>query len=498
MDLGPIANPALPTAGSRFLIRNVALAGSGPCDLRISDGRVAAIDRHLEPAPGEWLIAARGGALIHGLHDHHLHLFATAAAQQSVVCGPPQVGNEQELEAALLAGIVTAGQWLRGVGFHDSVSSRLDRDWLDAVCPAPAVRIQHRSGMMWVLNSRALAALGIDRHRELPDGVERRADGELTGRIFALDAWLRERIQSSFPGLHRLSAELARCGVTGVTDAGARNGPAEWAAFAASRSRGELMQRLLVMGSEQLLTQVADASSWQRIGPLKIYLREAELPGLAALERRIAGTHRQGRNVAFHCVTRTELVYALAALRGAGASDGDRVEHAAIADDHALEAMAELGVTVVTQPHFIAERGAQYLADVDPGDHELLYRCAGFLRHGVPLAAGSDAPYGGLDPWAAMRAAVGRGTAEGVRIGCDEALTPEQALDLYTGDPLRPGRARPLIAVGSPADLCLLDAPWELVREDLDSGHVAATFCAGKALFASPALASACETLRSQ
>ena len=207
MDLGPIANPALPTAGSRFLIRNVALAGSGPCDLRISDGRVAAIDR------------------------------------------PPQVGNEQELEAALLAGIVTAGQWLRGVGFHDSVSSRLDRDWLDAVCPAPAVRIQHRSGMMWVLNSRALAALGIDRHRELPDGVERRADGELTGRIFALDAWLRERIQSSFPGLHRLSAELARCGVTGVTDAGARNGPAEWAAFAASRSRDELMQRLLVMGS---------------------------------------------------------------------------------------------------------------------------------------------------------------------------------------------------------------------------------------------------------
>ncbi len=71
-------------------------------------------------------------------------------------------------------------------------------------------------------------------------------------------------------------------------------------------------------------------------------------------------------------------------------------------------------------------------------------------------------------------------------------------MDLYTGDPLRPGRARPPIAVGSPADLCLLDAPWELVREDLDSGHVAATFCAGKALFASPALASACETLRSQ
>lgn len=498
MDPGPIANPALPTAESRFLIRNAALAGSGPSDLRIADGRVTAIERQLEPKPGERLIDACGGALIHGLHDHHLHLFATAAAQQSVVCGPPQVRNEQQLEAALLARATTAGQWLRGVGFHDSVSPRLDRNWLDEVCPAPAVRIQHRSGMMWVLNSRALAALGIERHQQLPDGVERGAEGELTGRIFALDAWLRERIQAPFPGLRHLSAGLARCGVTGITDAGARNGPAEWAAFVAARSRGELLQRLLVMGNEELPTRVAEATAWQRVGPLKIYLRETQLPGLAMLERRIASTHRQGRNVAFHCVTRTELVYALAALRGAGARNGDRVEHAAIADDHALEAMTELGVTVVTQPHFIAERGAQYLADVDPGDHELLYRCAGFLRHGVPLAAGSDAPYGALDPWAAMRAAVSRRTAEGVHIGCEEALTPEQALKLYTGDPLLPGRPRAPITVGDPADLCLLDAPWEVVREDLDSGHVAATFCAGRALFVTPALASAPGQLRSR
>lgn len=484
----PITQFALPIAENRFLLRNVVLAQSHPCDLRIADGLVAALARRLEPEPGERLVDARGGALIHGLHDHHLHLFATAAARRSVQCGPPQVHNEQELKTALEAGSATGAEWLRGVGFHDSVLSHLDRYWLDAVCPAPALRIQHRSGMMWVLNSRALEALGIDRRQQLPDGVERGADGELTGRFFGLDGWLRERMDSPFPRLQHLSAELARYGVTGVTDAGARNGPREWAAFAAARARGELMQRLLVMGDEQLSALSVEANAWQHVGPLKIYLREMALPGLEALEDRIAGAHRLGRSVAFHCVTRTELVYALEALRGAGARCGDRVEHAAIADDHALEKMAELGVTVVTQPHFIAERGAQYRVDVEPQDHDFLYRGGGFLRHGVPLAAGSDAPYGGLDPWAAMRAALSRGTGGGGHFGRDEALTPEQALNLYTGDPLQPGQARPSIAVGEVADLCLLDAPWEEIREDLDSRHVSATFGAGQMLYAAPEL----------
>ena len=488
MNRTPTAQSVLPITASRFLLRNAVLAPPNPCDLRIADGRVAAIARRLEPEPGEWLVDARGGALIHGLHDHHLHLFATAAARRSVHCGPPQVHNEQELKAALEAGAVRGGVWLRGVGFHDSVVPHLDRYWLDAVCPAPALRIQHRSGMMWVLNSRALEALGIDRGQQLPDGVEHGADGELTGRFFGLDAWLRERIESPFPGLQHVSVELARYGVTGVTDAGARNGPQEWAAFAGARARGELMQRLLVMGDEQLSALSAAASAWQRVGPLKIYLRESALPGLETLEDRIAGAHRQQRSVAFHCVTRTELVYALEALRSAGARCGDRVEHAAIADDQALGNMAELGVTVVTQPHFIAERGAQYRVDVEPQDHDFLYRGAGFLRHGVPLAAGSDAPYGGLDPWAAMRAALSRGTGEGGHLGRDEALTPEQALNLYTGDPLQPGQPRPSIAVGEVADLCLLDAPWEEIREDLDSRHVSATFGAGKMLYAAPEL----------
>jgi hypothetical protein len=101
--------------------------------------------------------------------------------------------------------------------------------------------------------------------------------------------------------------------------------------------------------------------------------------------------------------------------------------------------VARAGVTVVTQPNFIFERGDQYLTEVDPADHEHLYRCRGFLDAAIPLGGSTDAPFGQPDPWLSMRAAVSRQTASGRVIGAAEALTPEQALALFTSAPEDPG-----------------------------------------------------------
>ena len=53
--------------------------------------------------------------------------------------------------------------------------------------------------------------------------------------------------------------------------------------------------------------------------------------------------------------------------------------------------MRDAGVTVVTQPGFIYQRGDQYLIDVEPQERELLYRCRVFLdaelRPGFDLVA---------------------------------------------------------------------------------------------------------------
>src|SRR5690606_8927807 len=105
-----------------------------------------------------------------------------------------------------------------------------------------------------------------------------------------------------------------------------------------------------------------------------------------------------GRATAAHCVTLPQLVLWLAALDQAGPAPGDRVEHGAVVPDDLLDDLGRLGVTVVTQPGFVAVRGDQYLDRVEPADRPWLYRVAGLLAAGVPVLFGSDSPYGPADP----------------------------------------------------------------------------------------------------
>ena len=84
-----------------------------------------------------------------------------------------------------------------------SPGGRLDRRRLDALAPGRAVRVQHRSGALWVLSTAALEQVGLldgDRSAEdlegAGEGIERDDAGRPTGRLFRLDAWLRERLPS--------------------------------------------------------------------------------------------------------------------------------------------------------------------------------------------------------------------------------------------------------------------------------------------------------------
>ena len=64
-----------------LLIRHCEVDGIGGLDVRIRDGVVTEIAPGLRRAAEE-LVDAAGGALIPGLHDHHLHLFASKRCQE--------------------------------------------------------------------------------------------------------------------------------------------------------------------------------------------------------------------------------------------------------------------------------------------------------------------------------------------------------------------------------------------------------------------------------
>jgi predicted amidohydrolase YtcJ len=451
------------------LIRDAEVFGYGRADVRIATGRIAAIGT-LEPRRGEHTIAARGGALLPGLHDHHIHLAASAAKGASVGCGPPEVCGVEDLTRALRAAPGTG--WIRGIGYHESVLGTLpDRTALDAIVADRPLRMQHRSGRMWLLNSLALERLA---HAEPPAGL-RREGGRFTGHLFDADAWLQRALGGTPPDFATISADLARFGVTGVTDMTPRNDPIMAAHVTRQRHSGALVQQPVLAGT--LALDDAAADGWT-LGPAKLHLHEAALPDFDAAVAFAHAAHEQGRRVAVHCVSEVELVFALAVLEQAGACAGDRIEHVSVASLDLLDRMAALGLHACVQPSFVHERGDRYLSDVEPRHHGDLYRLRALAERRVPSAGGSDAPYGSADPWAAMAAAVSRHTSAGATIGADEALAPDAALTLYLADPLDFTQVR-TIAVGAPADLCLLDRPWCEARERLSSADVAATVIAG-------------------
>lgn len=409
-------------------------------------------------------------------------MMALAASLDSLRCGPPDLHSAEQLVSLLHRHNATGDAgWVRGIAYHPSIAGDIDRDWLDRCIPDRPVRIQHRGGRLWVLNSLALQELGAPAS-DCPAGLEQ-VDGRATGRLYEGDNWLRTRLNSRPPSLVRASKLLASYGVTGITDTTPTNGITEWQYFQQSQRSGQLLQRVRMMGSQQL--QACRETELLQLGEFKIHLLESRLPDLDDLVQGIAAAHTSGRAVAVHCVTLTELVFALSALQSAGARSGDRIEHASITPPDLLQSIREMGLRVVTQPHFITERGDQYRTDVDVGEQPWLYRGASFITAGIPLAGGSDAPFGDPDPWRSMRAAVERTTGSGKLMEAGERLTPEQALLLFLSRAETPGSNGVSLVTGARADLCLLDSAWQALRDDLSNRHVRSSWLAGKQIYSS-------------
>lgn len=448
-------------------------------DVRIAHGRIADVAGSIAPRRQEVTIPADGRWLHVGLHDHHLHLRSLAAAGGSLGVGPDQVGDGpafrkivQEYSARL-----PVGAWLRAVGYHDSVAGPLDRRALDAIVDDRPVRVQHRSGELWSLNSPATDRLRLT--QSAPKGVERDADGVPTGRFWRLDSWLEG--QWPAPGLTSLT-ELSRTaaagGVTGWTDATPDRSDAEEAALVAAVEAGDILQRLHLLSGPLPARWTPDARGQATRGAMKILLDDADLPPFGDLVALIVRAHLDGRPVAVHCVTRVQTVLAVTALEAAGSNGSDRIEHGAIIPKEMLGQIRHLGLTVVTQPNFVSERGDRYLVDVDERELPDLWRAGSLLRSGIRVAIGTDAPFGDPDPWKAMRAAVDRSTPFGRVLGADEAVTPEEALRWCSGSSAIPWSPR-LIAPGAPADLMLLDDPPHRAVL-LGRPAIAATWVAGR------------------
>lgn len=467
---------------SGLLIRGADL-GPGLADVRVEGETIVDVGPGLLRRPREPVLEAAGGALLPGLHDHHVHLYASAAARRSVELGPPAVRDAGGFAAALTKAdrALPAGEWVRGTGYHEAVAGPLDRRRLDAVLGGRPVRVQHRSGSEWVLNTAAL--------RRLPPGllsdarVERDAAGRLTGRLRRMDDRLAEEVPRAELDLAALSRAALEAGVTGLTDATPLADRAGMERLIEAVRRGEIRQRLTLMQApvppRRAVASLGDEVTGVSLGPVKILLDDDALPPLHELGALVAEVHAGAWPVAVHCVTRAQSVLALAALADAGVVAGDRVEHGALIPVELVAEVARLGLTVVTNPGFVAARGDAYLAEVDPSDRPHLWRARSLIGAGVALAAGTDAPFGPADPWRVIAAATNRRTPKGATLGPAEALSGRRALGLFLGRADAPAVER-AVRPGHPADLVVLGVPLRHALERPTADHVCARLIGGR------------------
>lgn len=455
--------------------------GAEYTDVRCTGQRIVDCGVDLRPLPGEEVIEAGGGWLLPGLHDHHVHLRALAAAVDSVRLGPPDITGPDAFAAQLRRTHteLSAGQWIRGVAYHETVAGPLDRRILDTVLNQRPVRIQHRSGALWMLNSRACAEVGVD---ECPlPGVERDADGRATGRLWRMDSWLRERLRRRTLDSAGMSRRAARWGITGFTDATPDLTQQEIDDLALDVTTGRIVQRVHCMAPPGVT-----APPLRRFtgGPTKILLDDHTLPTFDEFVDRVRSAHAAGRAVAVHCVTGVQLALTMAAVDQAGTFAGDRIEHGAIIPAQAREWLRDRRITVVTQPHFAVERAEQYAREVPHADHADLWRLGSLLAAGVDVAAGTDAPFGSSDPWSVIRSATGQLTGTRGRRRA-ESIGLSAAVSLFLGRPDRPARAR-TVDRGEVADLTVLAVPPEDVDSTPSSELVAVTIVDGDIVHRTP------------
>ena len=182
--------------------------GATLLDGRMVDIRVGARSPR---SASDWRRAGRGcavrggGTVLPGLHDHHVHVRSAAAAGfvlRRTAAGPHQrsTGTTVVERHARPRRVDPCGRVSRS---RSPVT--LDRPILMTVAYRHVpVRIQHRSGALWMLNSAALGRVGMAEH---PDGRLRSAD----------PGWSTRCSGAKPPG--ELSGRITATGVTGVTDA---------------------------------------------------------------------------------------------------------------------------------------------------------------------------------------------------------------------------------------------------------------------------------------
>lgn len=466
----------------------------------IKGDRILAVGNDIEPwlGPGSRLIDCQGKTVVPGFNDAHCHILAFVQSLLSLDFSPASVMSINQMQAVLRQHVqhVPRDSWITATGYNEFylAEKRHPTRWdLDAVAPHNPVRILHRSGHAQVLNSLALSRVGISIDTPEPPGalIDRDIEtGEPDGLLFEMNNLVAEKIPHLSPAelekwLTVANKHFLSLGITSLQDASVQNSPAHWQLFQNIKATGGLSPRLTKMLGYKHLDEFLNqglvpglGDNQIKLGAVKIVLDESSgsvYPPHPELNKIVLKAHKAGYQVAIHAIDNVDA--AATALEYAIGKNPKphrhRIEHCSVCPPDTLNRLSKLGVIVVTQPPFLYYSGERYLSEVPKHQLPWLYRIKSFKEAGLRPAASSDSPVVPNNPLVGIYSAVTRKIDTGEVLLPEEAISPYQALEMYT---LAAAYAnfeeneKGTISPGKLADMVLLNndptrVPYEIIKD---------------------------------
>ncbi|WP_137992521.1 amidohydrolase [Streptomyces vilmorinianum] len=240
--------------------------------LAVTDGIISAVGDGDDVAPligpVTRVVDLKGGTLLPGINDSHLHACAFGLTQPPLALDltHPHVTSLADVAEAVrdAAGRLPAGEWIIGNGWDTGYldecvadPSRLPtRHDLDHVSPHHPVLLHSFSGHTTWVNSKALELAGVDARTEAPPGSAILTD-ETGQPIGLLHEGAQALVQRALPALspavradaiRSTLAALARLGITSYTEPGLGPGGDELMRGALATSTLDVYRRLLADG----------------------------------------------------------------------------------------------------------------------------------------------------------------------------------------------------------------------------------------------------------
>lgn len=435
-------------------------------------------------SPHTEIVDAKGGTILPGFIDAHLHLSVMAEMAMQLDVSPEAVSSFEEIKQMIKdeANRVPEGQWIRAAGYDDTKlkGKPLTRWDLDEVAPRHPVFITHVAVHWGVTNSLGLSLGGLQEDSEDPPGGSLGRDSSshrLNGILYETAAF-SYYFEALSPGeviippyspeeLHRgvmkVCNKYLKAGITSVHDA--LTTPRFFQIYQDLRDMKQLPLRIYGLIPCKYFSLFSDCGlrtgfgdQWLSLGPIKFiadgaiagrtaYVKEpyevAELgSGILLLDEEkiremILEYHEAGFQVAVHANGDRAIEIVLdgfeAALRKFPRENHrHRIEHCSLVTDEILNRLKAMHLIAVPFSSYVWHHGEKILPFYGKARAGRIFPHQSFLSAGIRVAGSTDNPCAPYEPLLGIQSCVTRRSKEGELLGENQRLPLAEALKVYT------------------------------------------------------------------